>query len=78
MKQTLKIKGIEGRSLPLAHIPTTPMPLLKPGEECEVPATAYYFRAWKNGDCVCEKLDADHKPPAVKASKKNTSEQDGK
>lgn len=72
---TLKIKGIEGRALPLVHSAASPMPCAVAGEEYIVPFDAYYVSAWKNGDCECAELDKQH-PELKKArdasSKKTT------
>ena len=57
---TITIKGVSGKALPLVHDSASPMPRTKEGVEYEVPRTAYYVRAWKRGDIESPTLDAEH------------------
>lgn len=68
---TLKIKGIEGRSLPLVHSGGTPMPTTEAGKEYVVPFDAYYVSAWRDGDVECAELDDQH--PAMKKARDASS-----
>lgn len=80
--QNITIIGVEGRALPLVHIPFSPMPTTEPGKEYRVPRDSYYVRAWQDGDCECPELDEEHgiKPSkkAAKSAATNAPKQGGK